>query len=1031
MRKLLILLFLWPGLIASAATYYLAPNGNDANPGTISQPFLTLKKAWTVIAAGDIVYLRGGTYLYPTSQELTGKNGTSSSPIQILAYPGEFPVVSKNSSWTFYTRAGIYFEGNYFRWKGIRVSGFTQIDDNLYYAMIIQSANHNIFEQMTFSHSGLGFDVSHYSTDNLILNCDFHHNYDPFTSGTPYGNADGANAHTDGGTTNTFKNCRFYLNSDDGIDLFNGDGLILIDGCWAWMNGYREDKTTRGGDGYGYKLGMTSGNFSNTHLRTITNCLSFHNRLGGFGINEALCIVWLYNNSAYHCNDGTDYSLGFAFDGQDGIVHVLKNNIGYANQHTSGLEANWTSTSIQDHNSWNGGVSVSDADFVSTDTTGVAGSRISTGDLPTLNFLHLAAGSDLIDAGTNVGLVSTNAPDLGAFEVTGATAPNPVYVSSAVQNATPSLLEITYNLTLANIVPSSTSFTVLVNSVARAVNSVTISGTKVQLTLASPVASGNIVTVAYTQPPSNPLQTSSGGQAATITARTVTNNVGAINPVYVSSSIENANPSMIEILYNMSLANITPYGTAYTVLVNSVSREVVAVAISGSKVQLYLASPVANGNVVTLAYTKPSSGQIQATTGGQANSFAAQPVTNNVGATIPAYVSSSIQNATPSILEITYNMTLANIVPSASSFTVLVNSVARAVNTITISGSKVQLTLSSPVAYGNVITVAYTKPLTNPLQTTAGGQAQTITARTVTNNVGAVNPVYVSSSVENVYPSRIEITYDMPLASITPYGTAYTVLVNSVAREVTSVAISGSKVQLYLISPVLYGNIVTLSYSKPSTSGIQTTTGVQVNSFTNQPVTNNILAGTPTKHVNSRPVVKLNNPAKGNTYENLSSITIDAIASDPDGMITSVEFYNGQTKLVELTDAPYTFTWKDVAEGTYTITAIARDDMNDTTISKPVKFIVGTPVKYDAASENVKLYPNPNNGHFSIEFVNPVLNAKSEIVITDLSGRKVFSGPVLREELSKEFDLSEIRSGMYVMIIKDKGILLTKKFIKK
>ena len=74
----------------------------------------------------------------------------------------------------------------------------------------------------------------------------------------------------------------------------------------------------------------------------------------------------------------------------------------------------------------------------------------------------------------------------------------------------------------------------------------------------------------------------------------------------------------------------------------------------------------------------------------------------------------------------TYNITLANIVPAASAFTVLVNSAARSVNSVTISGTNVQLTLASPVVYGDIVTVAYTKPSGNPLQTASGGQAATV-----------------------------------------------------------------------------------------------------------------------------------------------------------------------------------------------------------------------------------------------------------------------------------------------------------------
>ncbi|MDP4223173.1 MAG: discoidin domain-containing protein [Bacteroidota bacterium] len=114
----------------------------------------------------------------------------------------------------------------------------------------------------------------------------------------------------------------------------------------------------------------------------------------------------------------------------------------------------------------------------------------------------------------------------------------------------------------------------------------------------------------------------------------------------------------------------------------------------------------------------------------------------------PVYVSSSIENATPSVLEMNYNLALASIIPAASAFTITVNSSARNVNSVTISGSKVLLAMASPVVYGDAITVSYTRPSSNPLQTPAGGFVQTIGAQTVTNRVNAVTqpPVVTPNS---------------------------------------------------------------------------------------------------------------------------------------------------------------------------------------------------------------------------------------------------------------------------------------------
>lgn len=153
---------------------------------------------------------------------------------------------------------------------------------------------------------------------------------------------------------------------------------------------------------------------------------------------------------------------------------------------------------------------------------------------------HLKAGSHAIGTGVNVGLKTdydgntfNNPPSIGASEYDSKPALPviPVYQSSFVENTTPSVIEITYSLSLTNVFPAASAFLVNVNSVARIVNAITISGTKVLLTLATPVVYGNNVTVSYTKPTTNPLQTPSGGQAVTISAQIVTNKVNAVSVV--------------------------------------------------------------------------------------------------------------------------------------------------------------------------------------------------------------------------------------------------------------------------------------------------------------------------------------------------------------------------------------------------------------------------------------------------------------------------------------------------------------------
>jgi hypothetical protein len=99
---------------------YVAPNGADTNPGTMSQPVKTVAKARDLVRAmtasmsADItVYLRGGTY--PLASTLTfanadsGKNGFY---VKYMAYPGEQPIITGGKAITGWTMSdagnGIY-----------------------------------------------------------------------------------------------------------------------------------------------------------------------------------------------------------------------------------------------------------------------------------------------------------------------------------------------------------------------------------------------------------------------------------------------------------------------------------------------------------------------------------------------------------------------------------------------------------------------------------------------------------------------------------------------------------------------------------------------------------------------------------------------------------------------------------------------------------------------------------------------------------------------------------------------------------
>ncbi|WVK85781.1 glycoside hydrolase family 6 protein [Dactylosporangium sp. AC04546] len=84
---------------------------------------------------------------------------------------------------------------------------------------------------------------------------------------------------------------------------------------------------------------------------------------------------------------------------------------------------------------------------------------------------------------------------------------------------------------------------------------------------------------------------------------------------------------------------------------------------------------------------------------------------------------------------------------------------------------------------------------------------------------------------------------------------------------------------------------------------------------------------------NGSPTVSLTSPSTGSSYTAPATVSLAATASDSDGTVTKVDFYNGSTLLGTDTTSPYTYTWSNVAAGSYTLTARATDNSGNTTTS--------------------------------------------------------------------------------------------------
>lgn len=91
---------------------------------------------------------------------------------------------------------------------------------------------------------------------------------------------------------------------------------------------------------------------------------------------------------------------------------------------------------------------------------------------------------------------------------------------------------------------------------------------------------------------------------------------------------------------------------------------------------------------------------------------------------------------------------------------------------------------------------------------------------------------------------------------------------------------------------------------------------------------------------NTKPSVSLTAPVNNSSFYSGTNITLTATASDPDGSVTKVEFYQGEEKIGEALTAPYTFVWNNVQAGNLVLRAKAFDNSNADSLSLPINIIV-------------------------------------------------------------------------------------------
>ena len=181
----------------------------------------------------------------------------------------------------------------------------------------------------------------------------------------------------------------------------------------------------------------------------------------------------------------------------------------------------------------------------------------------------------------------------------------------------------------------------------------------------------------------------------------------------------------------------------------------------------------------------------------------------------------------------------------------------------------------------------------------------TVTASPVTNitfNSATLNGI--------VNPNGVATTYRFEYGVNATYGNSTAPL--SAGSGESGIAVTGALTGLLLSTEYHYRLVASSAGGTTATSDA---------TF--------ITAGPP----NIPPTITLTAPANPTTITEIDPLIVTATATDQDGVIAKVEFFQGITKLGEDTTAPYEFDAGVFPVGTYLITAVATDDDGDSTVS--------------------------------------------------------------------------------------------------
>jgi hypothetical protein len=114
---------------------------------------------------------------------------------------------------------------------------------------------------------------------------------------------------------------------------------------------------------------------------------------------------------------------------------------------------------------------------------------------------------------------------------------------------------------------------------------------------------------------------------------------------------------------------------------------------------------------------------------------------------------------------------------------------------------------------------------------------------------------------------------------------------------------------------------------------------------------------------------------------------------------------------------------------TFTLTVTDENGCTESDAAS-VTVIGGTGISDSKTNIDLNIFPNPNNGKFTIVFSNSINEKGLHITVTNLSGQKVYEEVFnAKPDFQKEIDISFLSGGFYILTIEGASIHLDRQLI--